>query len=392
LSSPTRRTVLGSVGAIASAGLAGCSESVLDRSDRSAVERRTIGGIDDSESYVGMVYAAGGLGDRSFNDMANRGVKQARVDHGVEFANASPGSGTTDAPLGRRLETIQQRYARSERPDFDLVSCIGYTQAKPLGRVAKNHPDQQFAIVDSVVERDNVSSYVFEAHQGSFLVGHLAGGLTSREVEVGGGRTNSDAKVVGFLGGDEVPLIQAFEAGFVAGAKHADPRVTVLRRYAGTFGDPSKGKTLAGAMYDEGADVVYHAAGGTGRGVFQAAQANDRYAIGVDADQSRSLPQYANVILASMVKRVDTAVYRAIESVVDGSLEGGTVHSLGLERDGVGIAYGAELGDAIPTAVVSAVTSARESIVAGDVEVPTKPPATTKRRIGGTDRTGGGRR
>ncbi len=331
------------------------------------------GGGDSSETTttesdtlnVGMVYATGGLGDNSFNDMAHKGIQSAESEFDISFKNAEPSSPSD-------VSTLQRKFARSQSPDYDLISCIGFVQTSALKENAGKFSDQKFMVVDTVVEKDNVSSYVFKEHQGSFQVGHLAGLLTDTDFSAGGGETNDDLSV-GFVGGKEVPLIKKFEAGFKAGVKHANSDVSVRSAYAGTWSDPGKGQSIANSMYDKGADIIYHAAGGTGNGVFKAAQSKGRYAIGVDADQSKSLSKYSDVILASMVKRVDEAVYRSVERTSNGNFEGGSVRSLGLEKDGVVTVYGDEIGSEIPDSVKSKLDDSRKKIVDGDIEVPSEP-------------------
>jgi basic membrane protein A len=318
------------------------------------------------EMNVGMIYAKGGLGDKSFNDSANRGVKRAVEEIGVSFNNAQPEQ-NSDFP------TFQRRFAQSSSPAYDLICTIGFAQVSGLTEVAPNFPDQQFMLVDGVVEESNVASYTFKEHQGSFQVGHLAGLLTTREVSAGAGETNSENTTVGFVGGEEVPLIKRFQAGYEAGVAHANEEATVRVAYTGSFADPGAGKEAAVSMYDNGADIVYHAAGGSGIGVFQAAQEQGRYAIGVDSAQSKSSPQFADVILASMIKRVDNAVFTSIENVANDGFNGGEVTTLGLEGNGVEAVYGTELGSAIPEEVKQAIAQSRERIIAGEIEVPTEP-------------------
>ena len=315
---------------------------------------------------VGMVYATGGLGDNSFNDMAHKGIKSAKSEFNVEFKNAEPSSPGDVAAL-------QRKFARSNNPDYDLISCIGFVQTSALKKNAKRFGDQKFMAVDTVVEQPNVSNYVFKEHQGSFQVGHLAGLLTSREFSAGAGETNDDL-VVGFVGGREVPLIKKFEAGYRAGVRFADPGIEVRSAFAQSFSDPATGQEIALSMYDQGADIVYHAAGGTGNGVFRAAADRGRYAIGVDADQSVSIPEFSDVIVASMVKRVDEAVFTAVESVVNDTFDGAT-NRLGLEEGGVEAVIGQDFTDAIPEDVTQALSESRQAIVEGDISVPTEPGA-----------------
>jgi basic membrane protein A len=323
------------------------------------------GGDGGDSTRVGMVYATGGLGDKSFNDMAQRGAQQAADEYDVEFVESEP---DTQSDFKR----AQRDYAESG--DNDLICCIGFAQTDALAENAPEYSDQNFMLVDSEVKEDNVANYVFKEEEGSFLVGQIAGMLTTESLNAGAGETNPDETTVGFVGGLEVPLIKKFQAGYEAGVSHANEDVNVVSNYVGSFNDTAGGKEAALSMYeDEGADVIYHAAGATGVGVFQAAQEQGRYAIGVDADQSESEPDFADVILASMVKRVDTAVFTSIENVVNGEFAGGSTETLGLEQEGVGAAYGAELGDSIPDDVKSAVDESRQGIIDGDIDVPTEP-------------------
>jgi len=355
MSSNRRRFLAGAAG-IGTLTTAGCLSS--------------LGGSGGSGTNVGVVYALGGLGDKAFNDMAKQGIDQAQEEFEMNYQGSEPG-GNSEFP------TLQRRFAESSDPDYDLVCCIGFAQAEALTENAEQYGDQQFMIVDAVVETDNVASYVFKEQLGSFQVGHLAGLLTQRDFSTGGddmtdASTNTDAATVGFVGGKENSLIKRFEAGFIAGAKHAGD-VTVRSAYAGSWSDPAKGKEIALSMYDNGADIVYHAAGGTGTGVFGAAQERGRYAIGVDSDQSRSAQEYKDVILASMVKHVDTAVYTSVENVVNDEHAGGEVSALGLETGGVEAVLGQTLGDEIPDDVKSALEESKTAIVDGDISVPENP-------------------
>lgn len=369
----TRRRLLAGAGAAAAGALAGCTGGIGGDGGNSGGGGRdtptTAAAVSDAAAAVGMVYALGGLDDRSFNDAANRGVQRARLDHGIEYTNHEP----TSIP---GFADVQTELAASTDPNYDLVCCIGFLQADGLSATAPEHGDQQFMIVDSVVDADNVASYVFEEHKGSFQVGHLAGLLTSRDVSLGAGATDPEEATVGFVGGVDQPLIHKFQAGFEAGVAHADEDIDVLTEYLGNFNDAQGARDIAADMYESGADIVYHAAGGAGLGVFQAAQAHGRYALGVDSDQSRSNPRYADVVLASMVKRVNVAVYDAVGATVDDTLSTGEVVSLGLDRDGVGIVYGTSLEPAIPDGVRDALADSRQGVVAGDIDVPSELPRT----------------
>ena len=382
-----RRKFLKGVGVAGVAGLAGCTggptenDSTEPSGGGSTDETTSTGtegnasGNGSSESTdaggsggsanIGMVYATGGLGDGSFNDQAQVGLQKAADEFDIQYNESEPEQAT-------EFKTYQQSYAESTNPNYDLVSCIGFAQAEALGQVSGQFPDQNFMIVDATVDADNVANYVFAEHEGSYLVGQLAGLLTTQEFSAGAGQTNGDT-TVGFVGGQESGLIKKFEAGYRAGVKAANSDVRVLSSYVGGFNDPAGGKSTANSMYSQGADIIYHASGNTGTGVFAAAQEEGRFAIGVDRDQSVTKSNYANVILASMVKRVDTAVYTSIKSVVNGNFQGGSTTALGLQDDGIAVVYGDGIGGQIPEEVKTQISDSRQGIIDGEIEVPTSP-------------------
>ena len=350
-----RRTFLKVVGVAGIPGLAGC---MREREPENANGTTPI----DEATNVGMVYSLGGLGDQSVNDVAHQGIQEAARDMVVEFQNAEPGT-------MEDFNGLQQQFGRSEEPDYDLVCCIGFTQANALTDNALQFPDQDFMLVDGVVEADNVANYVFEEPEGSFQVGHLAGLLTTREFDAGSGRTNEEP-VVGFVGGLEDDHTRGYEAGYRAGVAHAAQTVEVRSAYAERVDDPEVGAEITSSMIEQGADVVYHAAGRTGIGVFQAAQEEGIYAIGADADQSRSAEEFSDVIVASMAKRVDTAVYTAVENVVEDDHQGGEVNSFGLEDGGVQAVIGQDFEAEIPDDITVALEESRQAIVDGEIDVP----------------------
>jgi basic membrane protein A len=285
---------------------------------------------------------------------------------GIQFTEAQPSS---ESEFG----TFQRRFAQSQDPVYDLICAIGFLQKGATQDSASNFSDQNFMIVDETVDSSNVASYLFKEEQGSFQVGHLAGLLTTRDFAAGAGGTTPDQAKVGFVGGVDSPLIRKFQAGYEAGVAYANESAEVATAYVGSFSDPAGGKEAAISMYDSGADIVYHASGATGAGVFQAAQQKGGYAIGVDSDQSVTEPDFANVILASMVKRVERAVFTSIENVVNDSFNGGEVTNLGLEQNGIETVYGQQLGSEIPDEVKSAVEQSRTAIIDGEIDVPTEP-------------------
>jgi basic membrane protein A len=372
-----RRRFISGMGTAGVIGLAGCTGGPSDGgSDGGDGGEGTPTSTPDGESTptgsmeaaanVGIVYATGGLGDGSFNDQAQQGAIQAKEDLGIAYSEAQP----DEVP---QFKTYQQQFAQETDPDYDLVSCIGFLQGDALAANAPEFPEQNFQIVDFVVDEPNVGSYVFSEHQGSYLVGQLAGLLTTEDFSAGSGSTKPDQTTVGFVGGVEGDLIGKFEAGFMKGVADANSDVDVQSVYTGDFNDPQAGKEAALQMYNSGADIVYHASGNTGTGVFQAAQEQGCFAIGVDRDQSVTKESFKDVILASMVKRVDTAVLSAIEAQVDGEFEGGAITELGLEQEGVGIVYGQQLGSELSGSVKSEIEASTEAIIAGDISVPTDP-------------------
>ncbi|SEO78352.1 basic membrane protein A [Halogranum amylolyticum] len=372
-----RRTFIKGTGVAGIAGLAGCTGGPEESGDggdgnqsdggaggNQSGNESGGGGSASSDINVGMVYATGGLGDGSFNDQAQTGVQQAGDDFGVSHNEVQPSE-------VNEFETFQQQFAQSG--NYDLICCIGFLQKEALASNAPEYPDQNFMLVDEVVEEPNVASYVFGEEQGSFLVGQMAGLLTQQQFSAGAGETVPDQSKVGFVGGVEGDLIGKFEAGYRAGVAEASEDVEVQVSYVGNFNDTQAGNEAATAMYNDGVDIVYHAAGNAGTGVFQAAQDTGKFAIGVDQDQSLTKSGYANVILASMVKRVDTAVYTSIENVVNDSFGGGSTTTLGLEQEGVAAVYGDQLGSEIPEEVKSSVDETRQAIIDGEISVPTDP-------------------
>ncbi|WP_240334500.1 BMP family protein [Halorussus sp. MSC15.2] len=375
-----RRLLGGMASALGIAGLAGCSGGGSDErttasdaassTTRQTTRPTTTERPENTDARVGMVYALGGLGDNSFNDMAHSGAQKAREEFGISFENAEPSSAAD-------IERLQREFAAATDPPKDLVCCVGFAQTSGLVANATEYPDQQFLLVDGVATADdgsllpNVANYTFAEHQGSFQVGYLAGLVTQRDFSAGSGRTTDDL-AVGFVGGVDVPLIHKFEAGFRAGVARASEDIEVTSAYVGSFADPDAGQKIAGEMYADGADVVYHAAGGSGVGVFRAAQEAGRFAIGVDNDQSRSVPEYSDVILASMVKHVDKAVFRSIASLVDRKFRFrvGTVNTLGLLEGGVRAVYGTDLGSAIPSEVSERLDASRRAIIKNEIDVP----------------------
>ncbi|SFD92857.1 BMP family lipoprotein [Blastococcus tunisiensis] len=316
------------------------------------------GGGGSEDLKIGVAYDTGGRGDRSFNDSAIAGVEAAIEEHGGEVRDLSPNSDASN-----RVELLTQLADEGYNP----VIAVGFAYGDVIADVVEQYPDTTFAIIDSSVEEigaENLTGLLFAEEQGSYLAG-VAAAL----------KTETDH--IGFVGGVETPLIQKFEAGYVAGATAVNPDIQVDVQYispAGDFSgfnDPARGQIVAQGMFDAGADIVYHAAGGSGLGVFQAAAASGGRAIGVDSDQYQTVddPALQAVIMTSMLKRVDNAVESFIDSYVEGDFEGGQDVVYDLESEGVGLS---DSGGFIED-IQGDIDDYRQQIIDGEIEVPTTP-------------------
>ncbi len=308
---------------------------------------------------VGMMFDVTGRGDQSFNDSAAAGLDKAVEDYGITTSESTP---TGDADRAERLNLIVDE-------GNGLVLAVGFLWGDALTAGATAAPDTQFAIVDSVVDTPNTTSLVFAEEQGSFLVGAAAA-------------MKSQTGKIGFIGGVENELIQKFEAGYVAGATQVNPDIEVEVSYISQppdftgFNDAAKGKEIGASMFENGADIVYAAAGGSGNGMFAAAQeyseANDTVVcgIGVDSDQILTIgAELEPYVMTSMLKRVDVAVYGTIGAYLAGELAGGTVQVFDLSVDGVGYSTtGGNLED-----IVGDLDDLKQQIADGDITVPTTP-------------------
>jgi basic membrane protein A and related proteins len=338
-------------------GLAGCGS---DTPSTSGGTSGTSGAA--SALKVGLAYDIGGRGDQSFNDSAARGLDKAKSELGLEVKELEATAGESEAQKEDRLRQLVEG-------GYNPVIAVGFAYAGPMGKVAKDSPDVKFAIIDDFTEGTdtgpNIANLTFAENEGSFLVG-VAAALKSQTGKIG------------FVGGVNVPLIQKFEAGFAAGVQAAKPGATVESKYLTQppdftgFNDPAKGETAANGMFDSGIDVVYAAAGGSGNGVFKAAKAKGKLGIGVDSDQYNqpALAEFKDVIMTSMLKNVDVAVYDFIKSIKDGSFKAGqTVYDL--KSGGVGYATsGGQVDD-----IKSQLDDYSQKITSGQIQVPTKPTA-----------------
>jgi basic membrane protein A len=310
---------------------------------------------------VGIVFDIGGKNDRSFNAAAWEGVVRAKRDLDICLHDVEPGNPTSIEPSMR---------AFAEK-GFDLIIGVGFAQGPIMASVAKDYPDIEFAIVDGVIFEDdgktprkNVASLVFREHEGSYLVGMIAA-------------AKSKTGVLGFIGGMDIPLIHKFETGYEEGARSVNPDIRVIDNYVGVtdsaWNNPGKGKELALSQINQGADVIFTAAGNSGLGAFDAVEQfgkgpdgfANRYVIGVDSNQNGVKPGF---VLTSMVKRVDNAVYDVVKEVLEGRFAGG-FHVFGLDKDGVGYSIDGFNEAVIPKELIEKVEAAKAKIVAGEIKV-----------------------
>ena len=311
-------------------------------SEEASSEEETEEDIDGTGFKIGMVTDVGGVNDGSFNQSAWEGLQRAAENFGCEVKYIESKG---DADFVPNIESFLDE-------DYDLIICTGYVMADAVRDAAELNPDQKFAIVDdaSNADLDNVTCMMFEQEQASYLVG-LAAGYTT------------ESNIVGFVTGAANETMNSFGYGYCAGVLDANPDATILQYNANNFGDASGGKTAVNTMVTKGADVVFHAAGGTGIGVIDGCKENKIWAIGVDSDQSPLAPE---TILTSALKRVDNACYDATKKTILGTLEGG-VETYDLAAGGVDIA---PTTDNLSKDVLEKIEDAKKDIIAGDLVVP----------------------
>lgn len=302
-----------------------------------------------SDLKIGMVTDVGGVNDKSFNQSAWEALQATETETGVAVKYLQ--SKSDEEYIPNLNEFVKGGY--------DLTWGIGFQLADAIKTVADQNPDAKLAIIDSVVDSPNVKSVTFAEEEGSYLVGVVAG-LTTK--------TNK----IGFVGGMESPLIKKFEVGFREGVKAVNPDAKFISNYTGAFDKPDLGKAAAATLYNEGVDIIFHASGATGNGVFNEAsarkkQGQDVWVIGVDKDQSLEFGD--EITLTSMIKKVDEAVKRVNQEVVDGTFAGGS-ENLTLKENGVGVADTSTAN--VSADVLAKVDEYKEKIISGEIKVPTE--------------------
>jgi basic membrane protein A len=295
---------------------------------------------------VGLVTDVGGVNDQSFNQSAWEGLQRFGKETG---ANVSYIESKDESSYAPNIDTFADQKC-------NLIWGVGFMLGDSFAQAGKDYPTQQFAIIDYAYSADqipnkNVTGIVFAAEECSFLVGYIAGKVT---------KTNK----VGHVNGIASPTMESFAVGYYAGVLTANPNIQIMGQYSGSFGDPAAGKNIARQYFADGADVIYHAAGGTGAGVIEAARELNKWAIGVDMDQNYIAP---NNVLTSAIKRVDNAIYDVSDMVRKGTLQSGSTLLYNLKNNGVGYAT---TGNHIPPAVITEVEAIKAKIISGQLKVP----------------------
>lgn len=313
------------------------------------------GGDEAAKTRVAIVFS-GNLGDKSYNDSCYAGAEKAVEDFGVELKVLE----------GTEAAEWEANFLAVAEEGYDLIICSSSNFEEYMKEHCANYPDTKFAIIDTVVPGDNIVSVSFAQNQGSFLAGAAAAMFTTKTNVPG----INEESTIGWVGGMDIPVLHDFFIGYEQGAKYINPDIKILQSFAGTWNDPLKGKELTLAQYQQGADVVMNVASGTGNGVLEGAKEAGKYAIGVDLNQDGDQP---GSVLTSMLKRVDSATYLLIQSVVEGTFEGGTKRYLTIADNGVSLTdmsvIKEALGDQFPEEILTEITALQEKIVSGEIVV-----------------------
>lgn len=312
---------------------------------------------DNKKPLKVLLFVNSNLGDKSFFDSANNGMKLIKEKYGCETKTIEVG--TDRSKWEPALEDVSEQ-------NYDIIIVGTFDMDEALTKVAAQHPDKKYIMFDYEMDykdgkNKNVYSMRYKANEGSFLAGALAAKM-------------SKTHKLGFVGGMDIPLINDFFVGYVQGAQYVDKNIKALPSYVGNFNDPAKGKEMSLAQYNQGIDVVYNAAGQTGLGVLDAAKEVKKYAIGSDSDQSmlyKDDTEKANLILTSTLKRVDNSIVRAIDKYTKGELEFGKCEVLGLKEECVGLAENEFFNKNVPEDVRKELKDLSSKIVSGEIKVNT---------------------
>lgn len=325
--------------------LAGCNSAPSKGGEGATSTTSGSTGSTDKKLTIGIVFDKGGIDDKSFNASAWKGMEKAKSELGVEVKSLE----------SREEKDYESNLTAMVDQGCDLIIGVGINMQSAMEKVAKDNADSKFALVDAYADLPNLRGLKFKEEEGSFLAGYLAGLM-------------STSKKIGFVGGQQIPLIVKFYSGYVAGAKMANPAIEALPpKYTGDWNNVDVAKEAAKALFGAGADIVYHAAGKAGLGVITAAKEGNKMAIGVDSDQDELAPGF---VLTSMVKSVDAAVFSSIKDLIDGKFTPGEV-IYDLKAGGVGLSEMKFTKDKIGAANIEKVNQVKEQILSGEIKVPT---------------------
>ena len=367
-----RRTLLTSSAAVlGSTVLAGCSSDGGGGDGGNGGDGSSDGGDGSSDggdggggepTNVAIVSSPAGFDDNAFNDLALEGLQAAAEEYDISINQV-------EETEQSQYQSVQAELAQSG--DYDLIVLVSYNHTEALSQNAPEYSDQYWMLINDHVDEPNVAGYTWANHQMSYLAGVLAGTMTTQDLSHDGNSTSPGSAQVGFVGGVDGSLINAFERAYVAGAEWVDDSVDVNVGYVGNYTDTDTAADIASSQYNDGADIVYHGAAAAGRGVFEAAQENDRFAIGVDADQSQTLPDFQDVILGSAVKFINEGTRSVAAGVAESNWEEVSgANTLGLEQEAVDCVIGQAFQEQLPDAVNQNLEEAKQAIVDGDIQVP----------------------
>jgi basic membrane protein A len=348
--------------------LSACGKSVSDSSPSASPSESASTGASSSPSATAkdkplkvVLLIPGTLGDKSFFDAANRGLQLVKDQLGAE---------TKVIEMGTDKTKWEPTYTDIASQDWDVVISGGSEISEVFNATAIAHPEKKFINYDTDVEQTapNLYAMTYATNEVSFLAGAVAALTTTSGLP----NTNPD-KVIGFLGGMDIPGINAFLVGYIEGAKYVVPDIKVAISYAGDFGNPAKGKELSLIQYNSGADVIFNVAGGTGLGIFDAAKEKKKFAIGVDSDQAMLLKdtdsEKANLIVTSAIKKIDQAIFNSVKKIQDGTLEFGKRQMMGFNEDGVGIAENDIYTSVLPEDVRKKIDEVKQKLVNKEIQV-----------------------
>ncbi len=313
-----------------------------------------------------VLYINGTLGDKSFFDSAARGVQKAAKELPI---TAKVIEGTYDS------SRWEPDIAQLSEGDWDVIIAGTWELQEAVEKYAPQYPKKKFITYDNSVSYEkgglgNVYSILYKQNEGSFLAGALAAMVTESRMPL-----VNKQKIIGFLGGMDIPVINDFKVGYVQGAKYIDPSIQVLVSYVGSWQDAAKGKELALAQYDQGADIAFNVAGQAGLGLLDAAKDKQKYAIGVDSDQylmvKDSDPVKASFIVTSVQKNVDNSLYRAIKGTLDGTIKYGAAEALGFKEGGISLSENENYVKLVPADMRARIAAIQKKLVSGAIKVDT---------------------